>query len=170
MKSVYLLPVLLLALALSGCATGANTSVTQTVKPDVASTQQPQTTQVQPAPALAGLSGELARTDAQGAVQVKVTPLNLVNPGETLDFDVDMNTHSVDLGMNLAELATLTTDIGQKVTAKKWEAPGGGHHVVGKLLFPSTVDGKPLLKGATKVTLSLRNIDAAERVFSWNLK
>jgi hypothetical protein len=49
-------------------------------------------------------------------------------------------------------------------------APGGGHHVAGKLLFPTTVDGTPLLKGATKVTLLLRNIDAPERVFTWELK
>ncbi|MCL4507324.1 MAG: hypothetical protein M1434_00825 [Chloroflexi bacterium] len=96
--------------------------------------------------------------------------MNLVNPGETLDFEVDMNTHSVDLGMNLADLASLATDNGRKVIAQKWEAPGGGHHVAGKLHFPTTVDGTPLLKGATELTLSLRNIDVPERVFTWELK
>jgi hypothetical protein len=72
--------------------------------------------------------------------------------------------------MNVADLATLTTDNGQKVSAQKWEAPGGGHHVSGKLLFPATVGGKPLLQGATKLTLILRDVGVPQRVFTWELK
>jgi hypothetical protein len=51
-----------------------------------------------------GSSGgnELTRLDEQGMVTVEVTPLNLGMPGETLVFEVSMNTHSVDLSMDLA--------------------------------------------------------------------
>ena len=71
--------------------------------------------------------------------------------------------------MDLAALATLATDRGKTVQASQWDAPSGGHHVSGKLIFPATVDGQPLLEGAQKLTLTIKNLDAPERVFSWDL-
>ena len=114
-------------------------------------------------------SEDLVRTDEQGAVTVEVTPVNLANPGESLEFEVVLNTHSVDLSMDLATLATLTTDTGKTVQASLWDAPRGGHHVEGKLLFPAAVDGQPLLEGAETLTLTIKNLDAPERVFAWDL-
>jgi hypothetical protein len=79
-----------------------------------------------------------------------------------------MNTHSVNLSMNLAKLATLSTDTGLTAEATTWEGPGdGGHHISGKLSFPTIVNGKPLLEKATKLTLTLRDVDAPERTFQW---
>ena len=117
-------------------------------------------------------SGDLKRSDGQGMVTVEVTPLNLSNAADsvTLDFDVAMNTHSVDLSMDLAQLATLTTDAGVTVQATKWEATPGGHHVSGKLIFPATKDGKGVVEGASKLTLTIVNVDAPSRVFEWQLK
>lgn len=117
-------------------------------------------------------AADLKRTDGQGMVTVEVTPLNLDKAADTvtLDFDVAMNTHSVDLSMDLAQLATLTTDTGVSVKAAKWEATPGGHHVSGKLIFPATQDGKGILEGATKLTLTIVNVDAPSRVFEWQLK
>jgi hypothetical protein len=54
----------------------------------------------------------VTRTDTQGAVEFVVTPPDLDVPGETLDFDVSMNTHLVDLGWDLASQSTLSTDTG----------------------------------------------------------
>jgi hypothetical protein len=89
----------------------------------------------------------------------------------TLDFEVAMNTHSVDLSMDLAALATLSTDAGQQVGASAWQAPRGGHHVSGVLSFPATDgDGNDLLVGASQLTLTVRNLDAAARTFTWNLR
>ncbi len=109
------------------------------------------------------------RTDEQGAVTVAVTPLDLNGSGETLEFDVAMSTHSVDLGMDLADRSTLTTDSGLTVAAITWDAPGGGHHVSGTLIFPASMEGKSLLEDATQVTLTIRDVDAPERVFVWNV-
>lgn len=179
MKTKKLFTILLAALTLSACAPGTASAPAQTAGPAEAPAQaSPQaaaapviapteTAQVRPG---APNPGDLVRTDGQGAVQFKVTPLNLAKPNETLDFEIDMNTHSVDLGMNVAKLATLTLNNGMTVVATRWEAPGGGHHVAGKLLFPSTVDGISVLKGATSVALTLRNIDAAERRFVWEIE
>ncbi len=109
-------------------------------------------------------------SDQQGAVTVNVTPLNLDSATDTLDFNVVMDTHSVELSMDLATLATLTTDTGISVESTLWDAPLGGHHVEGKLIFSATKDGKPILEGATKLTLTILNLDAPTRIFEWDLK
>jgi hypothetical protein len=115
-------------------------------------------------------NSELSRIDEQGAVIVEVTPLNLDTPADTLEFDVTMNTHSVDLSMDLAALATLSTDTGVMVQAAKWDASPGGHHVSGTLIFPALQDGKSILAGANKLSLTLVNIDAPSRAFEWELQ
>ena len=115
-------------------------------------------------------NGELTRIDEQGAVVLEVTPLNLGTPADTLEFDVVMNTHSVDLSMDLAALSTLSTDNGITVQASKWDAVPGGHHVEGKLIFPSTQDGTSILEGASKLTLTIVDVDAPSRVFEWELR
>jgi hypothetical protein len=114
-------------------------------------------------------NGELTRIDEQGAVVFEVTPLNLGTPADVLEFDVAMNTHSVDLSMDLAALSTLSTDNGVIVQASKWEAVPGGHHVEGTLLFPSMQDGTSILEGASKLTLTIVDVDAPSRVFEWEL-
>jgi hypothetical protein len=114
-------------------------------------------------------TNDLARTDSQGSVIVKITPLNLEKPGDALKFDVAMDTHSVDLSMDLATLATLTTDTGITVRASLWDAPRGGHHATGRLSFPSTQDGKSILNGAKQLTITLINVDVPERTFVWDI-
>lgn len=109
------------------------------------------------------------RTDEQGAVVVDVTPTNLTNPTETIDIEVGMNTHSVDLSMDLTKLATLKTDTGLSAAPISWDGGAGGHHVSGKLAFPTQVDGKSFLAGASVLTLVIQNVDAPERTFTWNL-
>lgn len=108
--------------------------------------------------------------DEQGAVSVAVTPINLAVGMASLDFQIAMNTHSVDLSMDIAPLSTLATDAGRSAKATTWSAAPGGHHVSGVLSFPSTSDGMEFLSGASKLILTIRNVDAPERVFTWELK
>lgn len=114
-------------------------------------------------------SNSLTRSDAQGAVTVNVTPLNLDNPSDQLEFDIALETHSVDLSMDLATLATLSTDTGIEVQATTWDAPRGGHHVAGKLIFPAAKGGKTILEDANKLTLTITDVDAPSRVFEWSV-
>jgi hypothetical protein len=115
-------------------------------------------------------AGELARTDTQGAVEFVLTPLNLDAAGATLDFDVSMNTHSVDLGWDLAAQSVLSTDTGLEVTGQSWPV-GSGHHYEGTLSFPvSAAGGEALLDGAATLTLTIRDTDVPERSFTWDLK
>jgi hypothetical protein len=132
---------------------------------------QPAALTATPAAASGAATGDtaLTRADSQGSVEFAVTPLNLSAPGETLDFDMSMNTHSVELSWDLAGQSTLTTDTGREVQGQSW--PGGsGHHVEGVLSFPAqTVEGQPLLEGASRLTLVIRGTDVPERTFSWDL-
>lgn len=141
--------------------TPANTVVEVPASPDIENTPD------NPAPAPSAWGEELSKYDNQGAVEVKVTPVNLDNPGETIEFEVSLNTHSVDLSMDLADLASLETDTGLSVEASLWDAPLGGHHVGGKLSFPASVEGSALLEGAGEVRLIISGLDAPERIFTW---
>jgi hypothetical protein len=110
---------------------------------------------------------DLGRTDTQGSVEFAVTPLNLGAPGATVDFQVAMNTHSVDVAWDLAAQSSLTTDTGLEVTGLGWPV-GTGHHYEGTLTFPAkTADGRALLAGAKMLTLTIRNTDVAQRIFVW---
>lgn len=151
-----------LGLLLAGCSAAVSASR--------GSQQQPAAV-LQPTTPTADSSStvDLARTDEQGAVVITITPLNLNGPGQTLDFEVAMNTHSVNLSMDLAKLATLTTDSGLTAQATQWDAPNGGHHVTGKLSFPVSVNGTSLLSKTTQLTLTIRDVDARERTFKWEL-
>ena len=108
----FLLPLLLIsAIALAACS--AATPASEQIS------SQPTSSSDEPASASNGLT----RSDTQGAVTVNVTPLNLDKPSDQLEFDVALETHSVDLSMDLATLATLTTNTGITVQATKWDAP-----------------------------------------------
>ncbi len=171
----FMLPLLLiLILILTACSSSQDRSDQNPSQPESAATAVPTPTD-DPAllPTLflnTAKSDDMARIDEQGAVIVQASPLNLGTPADTLEFDIAMNTHSVDLSMDLAELSTLTTNTGLTVQASKWNATPGGHHVEGKLMFPSMQDGKSILEGVSKLTLTIINVDAASRIFEWELK
>lgn len=116
------------------------------------------------------LSEDLLRSDSQGAVEVDVMPVDLDGDDDAmLAFEVGMSTHSVDLSMDLAGLSTLQADNGVTVEALDWSG-GSGHHVQGVLRFPAKAsDGRSVMEGASHLVLIIRNVDAQERTFEWNL-
>ena len=166
MKRILFPVFLILSLVLAACS--ATSAPLQTdLQPDSVSTQGPD--------AVSGDSSSPSndsamRIDQQGAIIVEISPFNLDSRIDSLEFDVVMTTHSIDLIMDLATLSTLATDTGVSVDAILWDAPRGGHHVEGKLIFPATKDGKSVLEGATKLTLTILNVDAPTRIFEWELK
>jgi len=73
------------------------------------------------------------------------------------------------ISMDLAAFSTLQTDTGVTLAALDWSG-GSGHHVSGTLRFPAIApDARPALEGASRLTLTIRDLDASERVFEWNL-
>jgi hypothetical protein len=177
MKRLSFLFLLAIGLVLAACSSTSLPTPTQpAVEPTVLSPTQPPAAPTQPLPAQpaqpAGAQAiQLAElTDSQGAVTVTVKPLDLNSSPDTLSFEVTLDTHSIDLSMDLVALATLTTDTGQSVQATLWDAPLGGHHVSGTLSFLVSAESKPILDGASKLTLIIKGVDAPERIFAWDLK
>ena len=115
-------------------------------------------------------AGDLVRVDRQGAVIVEVTPADLSGASDNLEFEIALNTHSVDLSMDLAALSALSTDTGLTVAATQWNGPRGGHHLSGTLSFPANQAVKSILTGAESLTLTIRDLDATTRSFKWDLK
>ena len=98
-------------------------------------------------------------------VTVDVKPMQFA-AGKPARFEVSMNTHSVDLGVDLIAVSTLTDDQGKEYRPVSWDGPGpGGHHRSGVLEFP-VLEGTP-----RSVTLVIRDIaKVPERVFQWDLE
>lgn len=165
-----------IALVLAACSSATTSASTQPEGELTASspTQSPATpalaTAIQPAQQAGAQALQLPELiDSQGAVTVIVKPLDLYSSEDTLNFEVALETHSIDLSMDLAALAILSTDTGLSVQALLWDAPLGGHHVSGTLSFPANVGGKPVLEGVSKLILTIKDLDAPERVFTWDV-
>lgn len=102
-----------------------------------------------------------AQASSEGGVTVTVTPQDL-SPGQPWRFLVDLSTHSVTLDQDVAASAVLLTDDRQEVLAEQWIGdPPGGHHREGTLVFNSSSPS------SQTVTLKIRGIGVAERVFIW---
>ena len=158
MKRLNVPALLTLSIVLTACSATA-TPLQTDPQPDSVSTESTSPS-----------NDAVMRIDQQGAIIIEITPLNLDLPTDTFEFNVVMTTHSIDLSMDLATRATLTTDTGASVESTLWDAPRGGHHVEGRLIFPATEGGKSVLEGATKLTLIMLNVDAPTRIFEWKLK
>lgn len=157
-SSLQIVLLILLALVLSACSN--NPPISDPVQVKAEATQPDEATPPSPE--------ELTRHDAQGAVEISVTPLNIqVESTESFDFEISMNTHSVDLSMDLATSSTLETDLGELIHPLSWSG-GTGHHVQGILVFPTqTSTGSDFLEGASSLTLIIRDVDAPAREFVW---
>ncbi|MFZ2202318.1 MAG: hypothetical protein WAV56_02865 [Microgenomates group bacterium] len=99
-----------------------------------------------------------------GEVDVKVTPL-ILQAGERPRFEIEFNTHSVELDFDVSAVSSLTDDSDNADTSSTWEgSPPGGHHREGILTFSSP------LKSTSSVNLILRDISGiAARQFSWTI-
>ncbi|OGZ09202.1 MAG: hypothetical protein A3D65_03505 [Candidatus Lloydbacteria bacterium RIFCSPHIGHO2_02_FULL_50_13] len=102
------------------------------------------------------------KTDNQGGVTVKVTPLQL--SGTEWKFDIAFDTHSGSLDQDLMLIATLSGDEGVAYKPVAWEGAGpGGHHREGVLVFDA-VNPMP-----SSVELKMKDIGGvSERSFEWN--
>ena len=112
----------------------------------------------------ANSSGLEAQTVEGGSVTVQVTP-TAFRMGEPLEFDIAMNTHSVDLAADMLKAVVLRDDSGKEFTPTAWDGPaGGGHHREGKIKFA------PLTTNTKSLRLVVKNIAGVpERVYKWDV-
>jgi hypothetical protein len=106
-----------------------------------------------------------AQTNNANGVFVTVTPKNLAQY-QAAEFDVSLNTHSVDLSQDLTAVAELSDDQGHRYLPSRWEGtPPGSHHRKGTLIFPN------LQTPVKSVTLIIHDVaQVPERTFSWQVK
>lgn len=118
-----------------------------------------------PQPTVSRVSEQKAfasQTDSQAEVTMEVTPKSLEVDKEAV-FQVTLNTHSVELDKDLAQISILMDDKGVKYQAVSWAGGTGGHHLSGDLTFPKISDR------ATSVELKISGIGGVERIFRWTL-
>jgi hypothetical protein len=115
----------------------------------------------------------LERKAEAGGVTVTVLPLNLdAAAGSTIDFQVKLETHTVDLNQDLTVLSVLAAPSGTELGSPTWVGPTGGHHIQGTLSFPATdtTGAAVTLIGPGTLALTIRDLAGiAERTFTWEL-
>ena len=112
---------------------------------------------------------DLTQSAEAASVTVEVTPLTLQDvQAATLDFEITLSTHAVELAYDLTQIVVLRDDQGNEYRPASWEGPTGGHHVAGVLRF---ADRATILQsGVTEVELDLQGIaDVPSRLFRWDV-
>ena len=105
------------------------------------------------------------QSSSEQGVTVKVTMKSMDLVDSRWQFAVVLDTHSTDLGDDLAESAILTTADGRKFKPTGWlGAPPGGHHREGVLAF----DVPAPRSGVIELRID-RPGESAPRIFRWQL-
>ncbi len=147
----FLIPLALLALlALAGCGRPASSQGTAVDS--------------QPIPV------PLEQIDRQAAVTVRamlVNPLAEFQQEKSLIFQVDMDTHSVDLTVyDITGLAVLETG-GKKVKGTWQPVSEDSHHRTGLLRYPLEFKEGPGVSKGQPVTLIFPDVNGVTRTFRW---
>lgn len=104
------------------------------------------------------------QSDSQGAVTIKVTPLNLISDDTQWRFKIELDTHSVALSQDLVANSQIVDNMGKIYKPVTWEGDAaGGHHRQGTLVF-NAISPAP-----QSITLKINGIEQ-EREFKWSLK
>lgn len=107
-------------------------------------------------------SSLLAQSKTMGVVEVQLTPES-VETGKEVVFDLSMNNHSVDLNYDYTKIVTLVDDQGNEYKPSQWTGNTSGHHVRGKLIFP-TIQEK-----TNDLMVILDGVDNQKETFEWKL-
>jgi uncharacterized protein (DUF305 family) len=117
-------------------------------------------------------ASDLTHEAQAGAILVKAIPLNLHDTAaERLDFQVVLETHSVDLNFDLGNMTLLRAGNEELAPVAWTPSASGGHHVTGILSFPATTaDGEPVHTAASEVTMVITGLpDAEDLSFTWDI-
>lgn len=103
-----------------------------------------------------------SQTNSEGSVIIVVTPQL---SSDAFDFEIVLDTHSIDLSYDLTKLSVLKDDKGIEYKAISWIGdPPQGHHRKGTLEFPAIAPQPPFIE------LTIQSIgEIKKRNFRWNL-
>lgn len=99
------------------------------------------------------------KTNSEGNVSVMATPIDQSD----WSFEITLNTHSVDINEDLAQVSILTDENGNEYKPIEWRGdPPGGHHRKGVLSF-GEITPRP-----QSITLFINQVGGIdERKFEW---
>lgn len=105
-----------------------------------------------------------SQENERGNVTVTVKPITL-KMGENPSFELEFETHSVNLDFDVAKQSYIVDDKGKRFNNGIWNgSPPGGHHRNGTLSFNNS------LTQTNYVELIIKNIAGiSERKFRWEL-
>lgn len=104
-----------------------------------------------------------SKVDDQASVTVTVTPTLISEESGEWNFDVVMDTHSVELDQDMTKVAILIDEQGKEYRVLNWDGSAGGHHREGILTFTKIT---PFPKS---VELKISDIGGVVRSFIWQL-
>ena len=106
------------------------------------------------------------QTNSEEQVIITVTPKNISPDASAWEFEIVLDTHSVELDYDLMKNSALIDSAGNKYSSLEWVGdPPGGHHRKGVLKFRSIADLPESVK------LEFYNIGGIiRREFIWSLK
>lgn len=115
----------------------------------------------------------IAQRDTTGAVAVQAAWDFERTTRTSIHLMVLMETHTVNLdNVDLSTLAVLRNDKGRQVTPAVWDAPPGGHHRSGTLVFSVDENDPPLIERETEyIELVISGVAGVpQRVLHWDLE
>jgi hypothetical protein len=166
-KCHFTVAILVLLALLAVACSGTSAAPAPTTAPLSNQSMSPTVASQPAASTNAGSSSSAAfktQTVDGGSVSVAVTPQSL-KLGAPLEFDIAMNTHSVDLSNDMMKAVVLRDDAGKEYAPTAWDGPAaGGHHRSGKIEFAA------LTTSTRSIMLIVKNIAGVpERAFKWDL-
>ncbi len=100
------------------------------------------------------------KTNNEGGVTIAVTPKETA--AGIFEFEIVLDTHSVELSYDLTKISVLRDENGQEYRPINWEGdPPGGHHREGTLIF------NPIAPTPKSIELKITGIAEAVRIFTW---
>ena len=110
-------------------------------------------------------SSGLVQSSSEGSVDIDAKWLG--ERSNSLAFQIDMNTHSVELDQyDLSKLSILRDDAGKDYRPITWDSAPGGHHRGGTLVFP--LPDSLRQQNAKYIELVIRDVAGVkERILRW---
>lgn len=104
------------------------------------------------------------KTDEQNSVTVTITPANISPQAGEWQFNVLIDTHSVELDQDMVKISVLIDDQGKEYKPLRWEgAEPGGHHREGMLVF------KQITPNPKSLGVKISGIGNVDRSFVWRI-
>lgn len=106
-----------------------------------------------------------SQTNEEGQVQVRITPINVTKKSSIWEFEIVLDTHTVELDYDLTKMTVLIDEQGREYKPVSRTGPvPDGHHLQGSLIFEG------IKQTTEKIEIKVLNVGGIPvRSFKWGL-